>query len=289
MGLDRTLLFKLATSQAWERAVRALPPTEALARRAAATYLAGDSAQDALAVADRLHTQGVSASIDRFGELEVDPRQIDAVVGEYRRLANAVAGHTWLSVDLTHLGLDLDPAACADRLAEIATALRPGQRLQVGAEDAARTDAVLHCVTSVAVSHAPRLGATIQANLLRSGDDVARLVDAGLHVRLVKGAYVESRHVAHPYGPATDVAFLRLAHDLARRAADFSIASHDDVMCEAVLEALGPVPMEQLLGVRPERLSRFVARGVPVRVYVPYGPSWFRYWMRRWAESRGAG
>jgi len=27
---------------------------------------------------------------------------------------------------------------------------------------------------------------------------------------------------------------------------------------------------------------------VPTRVYVPYGPDWFRYWLRRVAESRGA-
>jgi proline dehydrogenase len=26
---------------------------------------------------------------------------------------------------------------------------------------------------------------------------------------------------------------------------------------------------------------------VPVRIYVPYGDGWFRYAMRRWAESAG--
>ena len=31
-----------------------------------------------------------------------------------------------------------------------------------------------------------------------------------------------------------------------------------------------------------------VARAVPVRVYVLAGQDWFRYWMRRVAESRGA-
>ncbi len=31
-----------------------------------------------------------------------------------------------------------------------------------------------------------------------------------------------------------------------------------------------------------------VARGIPARVYVPFDNDWFRYWMRRLAESRGA-
>ena len=59
-------------------------------------------------------------------------------------------------------------------------------------------------------------------------------------------------------------------------------------MREALLAALGPRPVEQLLGVRPAVLGELVARGIPVRVYVPFGPNWFRYWMRRVAESRGA-
>jgi proline dehydrogenase len=34
--------------------------------------------------------------------------------------------------------------------------------------------------------------------------------------------------------------------------------------------------------------SRLAERGKDVRVYVPYGPDWFRYFMRRRAESQGA-
>lgn len=54
------------------------------------------------------------------------------------------------------------------------------------------------------------------------------------------------------------------------------------------LLAHGSVPVEQLLGVRSEALDALHDRGVPTRVYVPYGADWFRYWMRRLAESRGA-
>ena len=54
-----------------------------------------------------------------------------------------------------------------------------------------------------------RLGATVQANLLRSPADARALVDAGVHVRLVKGAYVEPTGT-HPFGEPTDIAYLRL-------------------------------------------------------------------------------
>jgi proline dehydrogenase len=39
--------------------------------------------------------------------------------------------------------------------------------------------------------------------------------------------------------------------------------------------------------VRRDVVDELISRGVPVRVYVPFGDDWFRYWMRRLAESRG--
>lgn len=147
---------------------------------------------------------------------------------------------------------------------------------------------MLACVLDTAGRDlADRLGATVQANLLRSPADARALTAAWVHVRLVKGAYVESAG-AHRYGEATDVAYLQLAFQLAEAGTPWSMATHDGRLREAILLAMGPVPVEQLLGVRSEVLDQLRDRGVPTRVYVPYGPDWFRYWLRRLAESRGA-
>jgi hypothetical protein len=71
----------------------------------------------------------------------------------------------WWSVDLTDLALDTDTTAAADRLATIARALPAGRRVQVGAEDAAHSNAIVACVLDVATRGlADRLGATVQAN-----------------------------------------------------------------------------------------------------------------------------
>ena len=291
MGIDRALLFRLATSERLERAAKALPGGERAAWRAASRYVAGRSRAEALTVAEELLSDGHGVSVDLFGELVTDVDTANRVTDSYRALAAALPpppADAWLSVDLTHLAIDADPAGTADRLAAVAAALPPGRRVQVGAEDARRTDAVLSCVLEVAGrGAADRLGATVQANLLRSPDDLDALIDAGVHIRLVKGAYVEDAG-AHPYGEPTDVAFLRLAFTAARRMASWSMATHDGRLREALLLALGPVPVEQLFGVRPDVLHDLQRRGVATRVYVPYGEDWFRYWMRRLAESRGA-
>ena len=75
---------------------------------------------------------------------------------------------------------------------------------------------------------------------------------------------------------------------MAEQHTPWSMATPDGRLREALLRAGGPIPVEQLLGVRPETLTNLQQRGIPTRVYLPYGQDWFRYWMRRLAESRGA-
>ena len=292
MSVDREILFRLAISQRLERAVRAAPLGERLAWRAASRYVAGTSAAAALQVAQELHGRGAGSSVDRFGELVQDTATAERVAAGYFELAeqiNALPADVWLSVDLSHLGLDVDPHGCADRLAAIASQLSADRRIQIGAEDHSRAGAVLTCVETVARRGlAGRLGATAPANFRRTPHDLERLVAAGVHIRLVKVAYLEPDDLALPYGEPTDIAYLHLAHRLADAGAQFALATHDGVLREALLAALGPQPVEQLLGVSSAVLDDLIARGIPVRVYVPFGGNCFRYWMRRLAESRGS-
>jgi len=195
VAVDRAVLFRLATSERLEWIVKAVPGGDALAWRAAARYVAGRSRDEALSTTADLLAHGHGVSVDLFGELVRDPATAERVTEDYLVLAAALPdppADVWLSLDLSHLAIDTDPSGATDRLATIAAALPPGRRIQVGAEDAARTDAVLGCVLGVAGRGlADQVGATVQANLLRSERDVDTLTAAGVHVRLVKGAYLE--------------------------------------------------------------------------------------------------
>lgn len=286
----RRLLFALATSAAWERAVRALPAGQRSAYRLASRYVAGTRPEDALACAHRLAAQGLRSSIDFFGESISDPIQADRVADDYVALARTLdqaPTNTFLSIDLSHIGLDQPGEAVRERLERIAAALPEGRRIQVGAEEERRAERILAAVLAVARTGGA-VSATIQANLKRSRSDAQALAGAGVPIRLVKGAYVEDRRVALPWGESTDLAFLNLAHELHSNGAEIALATHDPVLREALLRALPKVGVEMLLGVRSADGRALAARGVPVRVYVPYGDDWFRYGMRRWAESLGA-
>jgi hypothetical protein len=69
--------------------------------------------------------------------------------------------------------------------------------------------------------------------------------------------------------------------------ADFALATHDGLLREALLTALGRQPVEQLLGVRAKNLDDLVARGIPSASTPPTGGTGSGYWMRRLAEPRG--
>lgn len=286
----RRPLFALATSDRVERAVRRAPGGEALAFRLASRYVAGLTAEDALATARRLAERGVLSSLDFFGERVSDPVEADRVTEVYVALARRVGSEappgTYLSVDLSHLAID-DPGVVR-RLERIAEALPADVFVQVGAEEAAQADRILDTVLAVARAGG-RVAATLQANLRRSVSDASTLVEAAVPIRLVKGAYVESPAQAHAWGDPTDLAFVDLAYSLHRAGATVWLATHDPVLREALLPGLPGVGVEMLLGVRRDDQVALASRGIPIRVYMPYGDAWFRYAMRRLAESRGAG
>jgi proline dehydrogenase len=286
----RRSLFALATSHRFERAVRATWRGEMFAYHLAARYVAGRTVEDALTTARGLAASGVLSSIDLFGENVTDPAEADRVADVYVKLAerlNDAPPGTYLSVDLSHLGIDERGPGPQRRLERVVAALPAGSRLQVGAEAAARADRILETVLAVTRAGGA-VSATVQANLRRSDRDAAVLAEAGVPIRLVKGAYVEVPAVARAWGEETNLAFVELAHRLHGSGATVSLGTHDRVLREALLPALPGVGVEVLLGVRPEDHAGLVAREIPLRVYVPYGDDWFRYAMRRAAEARGA-
>jgi proline dehydrogenase len=285
----RRVLLALATSAGWERVVRGLPGGDWGAYRLARRYVAGTRPEEALACAHGLAAAGLASSIDFFGENVSDPIEAERVTDHYVALARTLERapeNTFLSIDLSHIGLDQPGEAVQQRLERIASALPAGARIQVGAEQEHRADRILEAVSAVA-GRGGAVSATIQANLKRSRADAQALAERGVPIRLVKGAYIEDPQVARPWGEPTDLAFLELAHELHANGAEVAIATHDPILREALLRALPGFRVEMLLGVRSADARALAGRRVPVRIYVPYGDGWFRYAMRRWAESVG--
>jgi proline dehydrogenase len=288
--LTRKLLFGLATNSQFEALVRSNRVTEGLAFRAAERYVAGRTLDEALETVRRLTGAGFGVTLDLFGEGAEDERGAARVVDGYRAAATALAdlgGDVYLEIVPSNLGLDLGLDVCRRHVEQLVELLPPGARLEISAEESWRTPRIMDLTFALADAGAPVL-ATVQANLRRSAGDVDRLIEAGVPVRLVKGAYLEASDVAHPWGDPTDIAYLRLAHQINAGGAGLVLATHDPVIREAVLAAVDEASVEMLLGVREDDAVQLLERGHSVRIYACFGSSWFRYWMRRVAEAQGS-
>jgi proline dehydrogenase len=290
-SLGRQAAYRLATSERVEALATSTGFTRHLAFRHARRYVAGLNEDAALAVVRTLRADGLDASVDLFGEDVDDPAIADALVDRYLALAARLAAYpgAYLSLDCSHLGLEADAAACGARIEAIARGLPPGMRLQLGAEQAARADAIQGIALHAVAAGLPVMQ-TVQANLRRSPQDVESLTAARVPIRLVKGAYVEDAASALAWGAETDAAYVALGRRLAELVADHSLATHDQAILERLLPAQRDIPgpaVECLLGVRPDDARRLAAEGRHVRIYVPYGERWFRYAARRAAESIG--
>jgi proline dehydrogenase len=127
--LRRALLAASASGR-----VRRIVTTAPLTRGVVARFVAGDTADDALAVTRRLLDDGLLVSLDYLGEDTVDPEQATAVAGEYIRLLERLDaagmsgdGRAEVSVKPTAVGLDLpehgEKTAC-ENIARICAAAR---------------------------------------------------------------------------------------------------------------------------------------------------------------------
>ncbi|HEY8370709.1 MAG TPA: proline dehydrogenase family protein [Thermodesulfobacteriota bacterium] len=269
-----------------------------LTRGAVRRFVAGTDIPDVLA-AVRALPPGCAAALTYLGENVATAEAAGAAAEVYRRtVREALAGglSPSLSVKLTQLGLDLgDAVAVANARAILEEARRGGLFVRIDMEGSAYTDRTLALHETLAREF-DNVGVAIQAYLYRSERDLDRLIQAGANVRLVKGAYREPPELAYPKKRDVDAAFLRLITQhfsaLARGARGLcAVATHDPHMvAHAEAEAARlRLPRDRfefqlLYGIGADLRDRLLAAGYRVRVLVPFGESWYGYFMRRLAE-----
>jgi proline dehydrogenase len=264
-------------------------------RRVASRYVAGETLGDAVETVRRLNAEGCLATLDVLGEDVVRFSETEETVAEYRRALDAIAENRLdanISVKLTALGLKLDPARCREhfgRLVDGATA--HGIFVRIDMEDSSVTDETLRIYyESRRVTE--RVGLVLQAYLRRSPDDARRAAAVRASVRVCKGIYVEPPEIAYQGRQEIRDNFAVLVEDLLAAGCPVGIATHDEWLVEKALATITHLKLgseayefQMLLGVSGDLRRRLVAAGHRLRVYVPYGRSWYAYSLRRLKEN----
>jgi proline dehydrogenase len=138
------------------------------------------------------------------------------------------------------------------------------------------------------------VGIVIQSCLRRSKGDIAELINEGpTDVRLCKGIYIEPEDIAYTDADEIRSSFNELLEQLFKGGAKrVGIATHDPLLVNRAEEIVKQLQVakeryefQMLLGVAGTLRRELVAKGHPLRVYVPFGELWYRYSIRRLREN----
>lgn len=220
----------------------------------------------------KLNRSGLAATLGYFQSGKARPEDIVAANVAVAGLLAVRSGNACLSVKAPPLAFDPDSLrTIAERAAAANLTLMFDSHAP---QDADRT---LEAVSDL-LGEFPRTGFALPARWLRSRGDAAAFRDSSARIRLVKGEWADPSW----RGQDVEASYLALAGRLAGRVAPVAVATHDPGLAERALDLLlsagTPCELEQLRGL-PARRTMAVARrlGVPVRVYVPFGPGWWPY------------
>jgi len=258
-------------------------------------FIAGETVDEAIAAARALEARGLLISLDLLGESVATLAAASAATRGYLDVIDAIIAsgiERNISLKLTQLGLDVDRACAVDNLRKILESAGPaGFFVRIDMESSAYTEVTLDIFETLWGHGYHQLGIVLQSMLYRSEQDLARINALAARVRLVKGAYKESKAVAYPKKADVDASYERMMKVLLTDGRYPAIATHDPKMISVAREwarTHGVAPdrfeFQMLYGVRRDLQAMLTKAGYRVRIYIPFGREWFPYFMRRLGE-----
>jgi proline dehydrogenase len=263
-------------------------------------FVAGMTIEDAVAACERVNREGIAVSLDSLGESVTTETQARASADIYHQLLDLIEQcslNANVSVKLSQIGMDFDPQLAEKIVGEMVEhAAAAHSFVRIDMEGSPYTEATIAITERLAARFPGSVGTVLQAYLYRTEADAERLLAQGIRIRLCKGAYKEPPSLAFPAKADVDTNYVKLMQRLATFAQNGTgvfcgIATHDEAIVETMRTfvrehsvAKSAFEFQMLYGIRRDLQRRLVAEGFGVRVYIPFGPEWYPYFMRRLAE-----
>jgi len=294
MGRRTQLYRKMVLTLAANRTIKSIASRYGL-HLGARRFVAGQSMADAIEVCRQLNKDGIAAAVDVLGEGIWRLEEAESHKEQYIKLLSNIAelgldGN--ISIKPTAMGLGLDWDICYANIREIvhhAKELKLFVRLDM--EDSPFTTDTLAIIFKLQSEQYDCVGVALQSSLYRTERDMEELTEAGIPIRLVKGAYKEPKHVAYEDMEQVVEQYLKLAKARLDSGEHTAFATHDDAIITELKEyaetngiSRDRYEFQMLYGVRMALQKQLADEGFRVRCYVPYGRMWYPYFIRRIAE-----
>jgi proline dehydrogenase len=258
----------------------------------------GETATDALRECAALQALDIGTVITRLGENITQLDEAASVGTHYAGVLTDIrrrALRTHISVKLTQLGLDIEPAHARESVAALMKAAAPDP-VWIDMEGSRYTDITLKLFRAVRAT-APNVGLCVQAYLRSTRTDIAGLLPETTAIRLVKGAYKEPAEIAFAKKTEVDANYIACAAEMLDRAKSEVVghvpafATHDSSIIRQIADmaqaegiARDRFEFQLLYGINTNEQLRLARAGFRVRILISYGSAWFAWYMRRLAE-----
>ena len=262
----------------------------------AGKYVAGENHKTALGVVKSLNNQGFSATIDILGEHVKDILEAQQITSEYLNLFDEISESDLdsnISIKPSHIGLDVGDSEFISNLELlIEKADYHKNFLRIDMESSAVTDTTLRAYTKM-LKKSKAVGTVFQAYLFRTLDDIKNIQNEHLNYRLCKGIYRESEDISIQDRNGINANYLKILCHTSMVNNYVGIATHDINLLKEIYSLIKElkVPIDRfefqvLYGVPMSGwLEKHLENGYKVRVYVPFGPDWYNYSIRRLKEN----
>jgi proline dehydrogenase len=318
--LARSLILKTSAWRPVERLVRRSFLFRPLVRR----FIAGDSLEEAIQASLAVIQKGMFVSLDFLGENTRSEAEALSAKATYIQMLEEIAKSpcskppkevqlrkrvlvapgapeppasagqleaTNISIKLTQCGLDQGEEFAESNYREVLwSAAERHNFVRIDMESSEYTERTMAMIDRVRRDF-DNTGTVLQSYLHRTDSDIERVIEWQTRVRLVKGAYLEPSDVAIQDKAKVDEAYVRQAKRLLDAAFYPAIATHDEkiivelnrYVAEKGIDKAG-FEYQMLYGIRRDLQEKLKNDGYNVRVYIPFGDSWYPYFTRRLAE-----
>lgn len=265
-------------------------------RLGAKRFICAEDLKDSINEVKRLNAEGFLVTLDHVGEGITTREEAIEAYNEAIAILDLIAENELdsnISIKLTQLGLIIDPELCYENVRKLtARAQMYDNFVRIDIEDAAVVQITIDLFKKIQAEFTNRhIGLALQAYLYRTEADIDDLGRLGTNLRLIKGAYKESRDIAFPNKKDVDSNFLNIIKTHLLNGNYTAVATHDQRVVDEVKKFVkeNDIPnslfeFQMLYGISLDLQKLLLEEGYTVRVYTPYGKDWFPYFSRRVAE-----
>ena len=259
-------------------------------------YVAGNKIKDAINKTKLLNNQDLHVTIDLLGEHVKDLNEVELVTKTYLKLLEEISLSSLnsnISVKPTHIGLDISlDTFYKNALTLVESAKDKNNFIRFDMENSSTTDSTIEVFKKIHKDH-KNVGTVFQAYLKRTYNDIEKLSKKQINFRLCKGIYNEDAGIAYKSYGEINSNYLKIAEMAFKNGCYIGLATHDLNLTEKLYKLIDKhnVPKEnfefQILYGVPMKgwIQRHLKNKFKVRVYLPYGPQWYEYSIRRLREN----